>query len=45
MQMRFDAQAKDSKQAVKRHQAIIGNDIPTKDSVTEFCFKPGGAKS
>jgi hypothetical protein len=29
-QMRFDALAKDGKPAVKGHQAVIGNDIPTK---------------
>ena len=45
MQMRFDALAKDGKPAVKGHQAVIGNDIPTKDSVIEFRFKLGGAQS
>ena len=44
-QMRFDAPAKDGKPAVKGHQAVIGNDIPTKDSVIEFRFKLGGAQS
>ncbi len=44
-QMRFDAPAKDGKAAVKGHQAVIGNDIPTKDSVIEFRFKLGGAQS
>ena len=39
-QMRYDAPA-----AVKGHQAVIGNDIPTKDSVIEFRFKLGSAQS
>ncbi len=43
--MRFDAPAKDGKAAVKGHQAVIGNDIPTKDSVIEFRFRLGGAQS
>lgn len=45
MQMRFDAPAKEGKPAVKGHQAVIGNDIPTKDSVIEFRFKLGTAQS
>lgn len=44
-QMRFDTPAKDGKPEVKGHQAVIGNDIPTKDSVIEFRFKLGGAQS
>lgn len=50
-QMRFDAPAVEAtagakaKPAVKGHQAVIGNDIPTKDSVIEFRFKLGGAQS
>jgi hypothetical protein len=44
-QMRFDAPAADGKPAVKGHQAVIGNDVPTKDSVIEFRFKLGGAQS
>jgi hypothetical protein len=50
-QMRFDAPAVEAagdvkaKAAVKGHQAVIGNDIPTKDSVIEFRFKLGGAQS
>lgn len=44
-QMRFDTPEKDGKPAVKGHQAVIGNDIPTKDSVIEFRFKLGGAQS
>ncbi|MBX7208855.1 MAG: hypothetical protein K1X78_11115 [Verrucomicrobiaceae bacterium] len=43
MQMRFDTPAKDGKPPVKGHQAVIGNDIPTKDSVIEFRFKLGDA--
>lgn len=45
MQMRFDTPAKDGKPEVKGHQAVIGNDIPTKDSVIEFRFKLGAAQS
>ena len=50
-QMRFDTPAVEAtagapaKAAVKGHQAVIGNDIPTKDSVIEFRFKLGGAQS
>jgi hypothetical protein len=50
-QMRFDAPAVEAaadvkaKAAVKGHQAVIGNDIPTKDSVIEFRFRLGGAQS
>ncbi len=44
-QMRFDIPEKDGKPAVKGHQAVIGNDIPTKDSVIEFRFKLGSAQS
>ncbi|SKA89278.1 hypothetical protein SAMN02745166_01563 [Prosthecobacter debontii] len=44
-QMRYDTPAKDGKPAVKGHQAVIGNDIPTKDSVIEFRFKLGDAQS
>ena len=42
-QMRFDTPAKDGKPAVKGHQAVIGNDIPSKDTVIKFRFKPGDA--
>ena len=31
-QMRFDALAAEGKPAVKGHQAVIGTDVPTKDS-------------
>lgn len=44
-QMRFDTPEADGKPAVKGHQAVIGNDVPTKDSVIEFRFKLGGAQS
>ena len=50
-QMRYDTPAVEAaagvpaKPAVKGHQAVIGNDIPTKDSVIEFRFKLGGAQS
>ena len=44
-QMRFDAPAADGKPAVKGHQAVIGNDFPTKDNIIEFRFKLGGAQS
>ncbi len=50
-QMRFDAPAVEAtadakaKPAVKGHQAVIGTDVPTKDSVIEFRFKLGGAQS
>src|SRR5258708_23636694 len=50
-QMRFDAPAEEAtadakaKPAVKGHQAVIGSDVPTKDSVIEFRFRLGGAQS
>ena len=44
-QMRYDTPEQNGKPAVKGHQAVIGNDIPTKDSVIEFRFKLGGAQS
>ncbi len=44
-QMRYDTPAADGKAAVKGHQAVIGNDIPTKDSVIEFRFRLGSAQS
>ena len=44
-QMRFDAPAKEGKPPVKGHQAVIGNDLPTQDSVIEFRFRLGGAQS
>lgn len=50
-QMRFDTPAVEAsagtpaKPAVKGHQAVIGNDIPTKDSIIEFRFKLGSAQS
>jgi hypothetical protein len=44
-QTRFDAPAKDGKPAVKGHQAVIGTDVPTKDSVIELKFRFAGAQS
>jgi hypothetical protein len=44
-QMRYDTPAQNGKPEAKGHQAVIGNDIPTKDSVIEFRFKLGGAQS
>ena len=44
-QMRFDAPEVEAtpdakaKPAVKGHQAVIGTDVPTKDSVIEFRFR------
>jgi len=38
-----DVPAADGKPAVKAHQAVIGTDVPTKDSVIEFKFKLAGA--
>ncbi|MDR3401047.1 MAG: hypothetical protein P4L99_01005 [Chthoniobacter sp.] len=42
-QMRWDTPAADGKPAVVGHQAVVGNDVPTKDSVIEFKFKLVGA--
>lgn len=42
-QTRVDAPASEGKPAVKGHQAVIGSDVPTKDSVIEFRFKLAGA--
>ena len=42
-QTRVDAPAADGKPAVKGHQAVIGSDVPTKDSVVEFKFRFAGA--
>ncbi len=50
-QMRFDAPevpatgTEKAKPAVKGHQAVIGSEVKTKDSVIEFRFKLGGAQS
>src|SRR5258708_6875198 len=44
-QTRVDAPAADGKPAVVGHQAVIGTDIPTKDSVVEFKFRFAGATS
>src|SRR5580704_30398 len=42
-QTRVNAPAADGKPAVVGHQAVIGTDVPTKDSVVEFKFKFAGA--
>jgi len=42
-QTRVNAPAVDGKPAVVGHQAVIGTDVPTKDSVVEFKFKFAGA--
>ena len=44
-QMRFDTPSVDGKPAVKGHQAVIGTDVPTKDSVIELKFRFAGAAS
>ena len=49
--MRFDAPAVEAtadakaKPVVKGHQAVLGTDVPTKDSVIEFRFRLAGAQS
>jgi len=49
-QMRFDAPAVEAttdakaKPAVKGHQAVIGTDVPVKDSVIDVGFRLGGAQ-
>jgi hypothetical protein len=42
-QTRVNTPAADGKPAVVGHQAVIGTDIPTKDSVIEFKFRFAGA--
>jgi hypothetical protein len=42
-QTRVTAPAKDGKPAVTGHQAVIGTDVPTKDSIVEFRFRFAGA--
>ena len=42
-QTRVNAPAADGKPAVVGHQAVIGTNVPTKDSVVEFKFKLAGA--
>jgi hypothetical protein len=42
-QMRWDTPAQDGKPAVVGHQAVVGTDVPTKDSVIEFRFRFAGA--
>jgi hypothetical protein len=45
VQTRFDVAAKDEKPAVKGHNAVIGTDVPTKDSIIEVKIKFAGATS
>jgi len=45
VQTRFDAPAADGKPAVKGHNAVIGTDVPTKDSIIEVKLKFAGATS
>ena len=42
-QTRVNTPAADGKPAIVGHQAVIGTDVPTKDSVVEFKFKFAGA--
>ena len=42
-QTRVNAPAANGKPAVVGHQAVIGTDVPTKDSIVEFKFKLAGA--
>jgi len=42
-QTRVNKPAADGKPAVVGHQAVIGTDVPTKDSIVEFRFKLAGA--
>lgn len=44
-QTRFDKQGVDGKPDVKGHNAVVGSDIPTKDSVIEVKIKFEGATS
>jgi hypothetical protein len=44
-QTRVTTPAADGKPAIVGHQAVIGTDVPTKDSVIEFKFKFSGATS
>jgi hypothetical protein len=42
-QTRVDQPATDEKPKVTGHQAVIGTEVPTKDSIVEFRFKLAGA--
>jgi len=42
-QTRVNKPAADGKPAVVGHQAVIGTDVPTRDSIVEFRFKLAGA--
>lgn len=45
VQTRVDVPASGDKPAVKGHQAVIGTDLPTKDSIIELRFRFRGAQS
>ena len=42
-QTRVDQPAQDGKPKVTGHQAVIGTEVPTRDSIVEFRFKMAGA--
>src|SRR5258708_10178740 len=44
-QTRQTAPAQDGKAAVTGHQAVVGSDVPTRDSIVEFRFRFNGASS
>jgi len=44
-QTRFDTPASDGKPATKGHQAVVGTDVPTKNSIIELKFRFAGAQS
>ena len=44
-QTRVNKPAEDGKPAVVGHQAVIGTDVPTKDSIVEFRFRLAGANA
>lgn len=44
-QTRVNKPAEDGKAAVVGHQAVIGTDVPTKDSIVEFRFRLVGANA
>ena len=44
-QTRFDAPAVNGKPAIKGHQAVIGTDVPTQDSIIELKLRLGHAQS
>ncbi|HEX4794736.1 MAG TPA: hypothetical protein VH370_13130 [Humisphaera sp.] len=44
-QTRQTTPAQDGKPAVTGHQAVVGSDVPTKDSIVEFRFRFNGASA